>query len=335
VKRALIFPSILVVLGALLTGCGKSSVNAPVSNSSFRTAAQARMAGIMASAPQVVEDGQFESGETATLGSGRPGAFAAITPLHFWRHITHVDRSFEFAFSDTDSTGKPTKAMVTVNKVLTGTFNIATASETTPDSVVVVQKALEDHWERKLMFVRIPHEHDGDDDGEGDHMVGSTMAMHDTSDDHEGDDEDEDWRLVGTSGVQVTSKDAVTKIVSLRLQATGIDTTVTDPLGLFRLRGVPQLDFSTPLTLTVTTQHNDDVVVLLLRHHRVQFTNNGDNTYSWTLDLPSEEDMPTLRHIGVNAFSHGTLFDDQLPYDSQAWIVPFMIKPNMMAEDLH
>jgi hypothetical protein len=294
------------------------------------------MARIMASAPQVVEDGQFESNEVATLGSGRPGALAAISPLRFWRHITHVDRSFDFAFSDTDATGQPTQAIVTVNKVLTGTFNIATTSETTPDSVVVVQKALEDHWERKLLFVRIPH-HGGDDDGEEHHVVGSAMAMHDTSGDHEdeGDDDDEDWRLVGTSGVQVTSNGAETKIVSLRVQAAGIDTTVTDPLGLFRLRCVPQLDFSTPLTLTVTTQRNDDVVVLLLRHHRVQFTNNGDNTYSWTLDLPLDEDMPTLRHFGVNAFSHGTLFDDQLPYDSQAWIVPFMIKPNMMAEDLH
>jgi hypothetical protein len=42
-----------------------------------------------------------------------------------------------------------------------------------------------------------------------------------------------------------------------------------------------------------------------------------------------------LRHIGVNVLSRGTLFDDQLPYDSQAWILPFMVKPNQMAEELH
>jgi hypothetical protein len=334
-RRALILTGVLVVLGALLTGCGRSPVNAPTPNANLGTAAaQARVASVMAGAPQVIEDGQFASSEIAALDQGQTGALAVIRPLRFWRTITHVDRSFDFAFSDPDSMGNFRRAVVTVTKVLTGSFSIATgvapADSLPADSVVILRKPLEDHWVRKLLFIRIPHPARRDSmGGDGRRIGGSAVTDSDTSHD------DEDWRLVGTSGVQVTSKDAQTRITSLRVQATGLDTTLTDPLGLFRLRRVLRFDPGTALTLTVTTLRNDDLVVLLLHGHRMRFTNNGDGTYTRLLQLPSEEDVDELRHIGVNAFSHGTLFDDQLPYDSQAWILPFMVRPNEMAEELH
>ena len=343
-RHSLILTGALVVLGGLLAGCSKSPVNAPTPKVTANTAAaQARVASIMASAPQVIEDRQFESSEAATLGLGRTGALAAVSPLRFWRSIADVERSYDFAFSDPDSLGNPRRAIVTVTKVLTGSFNIATVVATSDslaaDSVMIIHKPLEDHWVRKLLFIRVPHPAEDDstkEDGEHDNTVGdgrsvgsSAVACGDTSDDNE------DWRLVGTSGVQVTSKDAQTRIVSLRVQAAGLDTTLTDPLGLFRLRSVLRFDPGTSLTLTVTTLRSDDLVVLLLHRHRVLFTNNGDGTYTGSLQLPSEEDRGDLRHIGVNAFSRGTLFDDQLPYDSQAWILPFMVNPNQMAEELH
>jgi hypothetical protein len=348
-RRALILTGVLVVLGGLIAGCGNSPVNAPTSNANT-AAAQARLTSIMAGAPQVIEDGQFESSEIATLDRGRTGELAAISPLRFWRTITHVERSCDFAFSDPDSLGKPRQAIVTVTKVLTGSFNIATGvarSDTLAgDSIVVIHKPLEDHWVRKLLFIRVPHpaRHDSTEDDE--HGVGLSAVAdgdsgHDDGDDNDHDDgddndhHDEDWRLVGTSSVEVTSKDAQTRIMSLRVQATGLDTTLIDPLGLFHLRGVLSFDPGTEVTLTVTTLRSDDVVVLLLRGHRVSFTNNGDGTYTRVLQLPSEEGEHNLRHVGVNAFSHGTLYDDQLPYDSQAWILPFMVKPNVMAEELH
>jgi hypothetical protein len=34
----------------------------------------------------------------------------------------------------------------------------------------------------------------------------------------------------------------------------------------------------------------------------------------------------------VNALSNGTLFDDQAPYDSDAWIFPYAIQPCFIAE---
>jgi hypothetical protein len=334
-RRALILTGVLVVLGALLAGCGRSPVNAPASNASLGTAAtQARVASVMARAPQVIEDRQFESNESATLDAGRTRGAIAVGPLRFWRTISHVERSYDFAFSDPDSSGNPRRAIVTVTKALTGSFNIATpvaTSDSLPaDSVVIVRKPLDDRWVRRLVFIRVPHPVQCDSTkGDGRRVGSSVAAGADTSHD------DEDWRLVGTSGVQVTSKDAQTRIVSLRVQSAGLDTTLTDPLGLFRLRRVLRFEPGAPLTLTATTLRSDDTVVLLLHGHRVLFTNNGNGTYTGSLQLPSEEDVDELRHIGVNALSHGTLSDDQLPYDSQAWILPFMVKPNQMAEDLH
>jgi hypothetical protein len=334
-RRFLILTGVLAVLGGLLTGCSKSPANAPTSsNATVNTAAaQAQVASILASAPQVIEDQQFESGEAATLDLGRTRGSTTIGPVRFWRTINHVERSYDFAFSDPDSLGKPRRAVVTVTKALTGSFNIATAvatSDSAPaDSVVIVRKPLDDSWVRKLVFIRVPHPAQCDSTHDDGRSVGSSAAADTCHDD------DEDWRLVGTSGVQVTSKDAQTRIVSLRVQATGLDTTLTDPLGLFRLRRVLRFEPGDLLTLTVTTLRSDDTVVLLLHGHRVLFTSNGDGTYTGSLQLPSEEDVDELRHIGVNALSHGTLSDDQLPYDSQAWILPFMVKPNQMAEELH
>lgn len=327
-KRLIVLGGALAIAGSLL-GCGRSAVMAPVTASSAATA-RARIMGILARAPQVVDESQFASGEASSLGGAPAGAFAAIHPLRFWRSITHVDRHVDIAFSDPDSAGNPRRALVTVTKVLTGQFNIASQSGS-GDSMVVVHKPLEDHWKRDLLFIRVPH------DAERDSMEGDDGEHRSAGPDGSatGSDDDEDWRLVGTSAVQVTSRDATTRIVSLRIQATGLDTTLTDPLAIFRLRGVVRFDPGDLLTLTLTTQRNDDAVFLMLHGHRIAFTNNGDDTYTTRLQLPAEEDVDELRHIGVNALSHGTLFDDQMPYDSQAWIAPFMVKPNLMAGDIH
>lgn len=344
-RRALILAGVLTVLGGLLTGCSKNPVNAPPSSSATNAtantaAAQAAVASILVSAPQVIEDQQFESGETATLGLGGMRGRTTIGPLRFWRKITHVERGYDFAFSDLDSAGQPRRAIVTVTKAISGSFNIATkvatSDSTLADSVVVVSKPLDDRWVRKLIFIRVPHPTECDSTKHDGRSAGtSSVADADSSDDDDADDDDQDWRLVGTSGVEVTSSGAQTRITSLRVQAAGLDTTLTDPLGLFRLRRMLSFEPGTALTLTVATLRSDDTVILLLRGHRVLFTNNGDGTYTGSLQLPSDEDVDELRHIGVNVLSRGTLFDDQLPYDSQAWILPFVVKPHQLEEELH
>jgi hypothetical protein len=290
-----------------VAGCGKNSLNGPPSPDTpdpGTAAEQTEVLKALSLAPEAVEDGEFESGDVTSVGTTRPGSFAAISPIRFWRTITHVERSFEFAFADSDSTGRPTAVIVTVHKRLTGTFNILTGlpgSDDVPmDSALrVVRKPLADHWVRRLLLKRRPWGND--------------------------------WHVVATSGVKVTSRGATTQIASLRVQATGLDTTITDPLAFFRLRRIPCVDPGDRVTLTVTTLRSDDVVFLLLRDRRFRFHNNGDNTYTGVFPMPA---LAGLRHAGVNAFSNGTLFDDEAPYDSQAWLSPLVVRPYLIAEQL-
>ena len=319
-SRLLLATSLLAAIG-LSAGCGKTTVNPPAS-SDTSSLDQAQVASVVAVEPEVVEDGQFESADLTSLGAdpGATGTLAVINPLRFWRVITRVERRFEFAFADTDSAGRPTTAIVTVHKALAGRFNILTGvpgsdSTALDSSLSVAHKPLADRWVRRILLRRLP----GSDSTRG------------------------TWRVVATSGVEVTSRDATTRIASLRIQTADVDTTVTDPLHFFYLRRILKLEPGTPVTLTVTTLKNDDVVVMCRSGHRFRFHNNGDNTYTGVWQVPDLRvgngsrpgpGRPPIFHFGVNALSHGTLFDDQAPYDSQAWLLPVVLAPDQVADAL-
>ena len=317
-SRLLLATSLLAAIG-LNAGCGKSTVNSPGA-SDTPSLDQAQVASVVAIEPEVVEDGQFESAETTSLGAAATGTLAAIDPLRFWRVITSVDRRFEFAFADSDSTGRPTTAIVTVHKSLAGRFNLLTGtpgsdSTALDSSLDVIHKPLADRWVRRILLKRVPAP----------------------------DSAGRAWRVVATSGVRVTSRDATTQITSLRFQTAGLDTTLTDPLHFFFLRRILKLEPGTPVTLIVTTLKNDDVVVMCRSGHRFRFHNNGDNTYTGVWQVPDLRTgngprpgpgRPPIFHFGVNALSHGTLFDDQAPYDSQAWLLPVLLDPDEVADAL-
>jgi hypothetical protein len=294
---------------ALLAGCGRGTDPlAPPGDSSPASEEQA-VSDELARHPEIVEDGVSDSDEQTQIGgtsSAQTGLEAAIRPLFFWRRITGVERRFEFAFSDSDSTGRPTSAVVTVHKVLSGSFNIVAGDSTgegEPTEGHVVRKRLRDHWVRRILLKRVPLEN-------SDRLV---------------------WRIVASSGVRVTSQDADTRIESLRIQATDLDTTITNPLAFQWLRRIPRLDPGSEVTLTVTTRAPDDVVILYARGGRRPFHANGDNTYTGMWRVPLDRG---IHHAGVNALARTTLFDDEAPYDSQAWILPYVVKPAELAEAL-
>ena len=315
-----------LLLSLVLAGCGRNggpagSITSPGGTSGGAQQDQAAIAAAMSAEPDLVEDGLAEDPAQMSLDAAG-STTAAIRPVTFWRRIQHVDRDFEFAFADTDSTGQPTTAFVTVRKRLLGTFNILAGTPLEPgaepsptDTLRTVRKPLEDHWVRHLLFKRVVRPADAPPPP-GD---GST------------DDGRPRWRIAATSGVQVTSKDATTDIVSLRIESGALDTTVTDPLALFRLRRVLRFESGAGVQVTVTTTRNDDVVLLYLRDHRFRFTNNGDATYTATFRAGW---WTGVRHFAVNALSHGTLFDDEAPYDSQAWILPYVVAPTELAQYL-
>lgn len=317
--KKLILLALGLTLVAGLAGCGnKSNPSQPSSQSATPTPDDiAQVNRVVASSPAFINDDVYEGADAAQLATAN-GAMAAIRPLFWWRRIESVTRTFETEYTNPDSAGRPTMATVTIHRLLKGTFNVVAGdSANHPDSIV--HKPLEDSWTRKLLLKR------GRDIAVGDTVISR-------------------WRLVGTSGVEVTSTNAVTNIQSVRIQAGGLagsvlDTTITDPLQLHRLRRVFHLPTGTQVLVTVTTGAADDVVLLYRWHRRVLFINNGNNTYTagwitgdeWDRDRDlvfgvshdGDNDGSWVRHFGVNALSHGTFFDDASPYDSNAWIFAF------------
>lgn len=283
----------LALVAGLLAGCGKTGPSEPQGLAATPTAEDvSQVNAAVAANGDYVEEDVFESNEPTQLDPAGPG-MAAIRPLFWWRTIHSVTRRFETQFLNPDSAGRPTLAIVTVHKRLLGSFNIVAGdSAAHPDSLL--RKRLDDRWERRLALVRVRAD-----------SAGRSM-----------------WRLAGTSGVQVTSAGATTRIQGVRVQAGALDTTITDPLQLHRLRRVLHIPAGTEVTVTVTTGNASDLVLLYRWHHRFRFHNNGDGsfTFRWTTGTEGG-----LRHFGVNALSRGTLFDDAAPYDSQAWLFPFVV----------
>jgi len=305
---------ILPLMIALVTGCSRQGTLSGPQDPGSAGSDQADVASALAAEPSYVDDGVSESPDQTSLESSTPsssdagtfGVESAIRPLAFWREIRSIERRFEFAFGDTDLTGRPTTAIVTAHRFMLGSFNIVVADEVpegSPPESHVIHKRLADHAVRRLLLKRVP--------------------VSDATSDRR------PWRIVATSGVKITSRGAVTRIESLRVQSGPLDTTITDPLAFFRLRSMIKLDPLADVTLTATTLRSNDVVLLYLRDHRVRFHNNGDNTYSARFRVP---DRTGLHHVGVNALSNGTLFDDVAPYDSQSWIEPYIVHPLELAE---
>jgi hypothetical protein len=287
----------LPLLLLALAGCGTGSD--PVAPTSGTSADQSAIQQEMAQHPDLIDDEGISSSEAEIEADASASASASATlgvaldrPLRFGRHIRSIERRFEYAFADTDSTGRPTTARVTIHTFLAGTFNVAMGDSGTVDTVI--HKPLHDHAIRHVRLKRV-------------RLPGTRRDA---------------WKIVATSGVEVTSRDAEVRIQSLRVQSGALDTTITDPLALFRLRAILKLTAGEPTTLTVTTNHDDDVVLLHTRLGRFPLHTNGDGTYSGTWTAPL---LAGFRHAGINALSHGTLFDPAAPYDSQAWILPYRV----------
>jgi hypothetical protein len=315
----------LLLLTGVLAGCSKKNPTSAVPSGTTGDE-QAKISAVLATQPALLNDGVSDASDitpfSLTLAGGAQPA-SAIQPLRFWRTITSRERTFEFAFSDTDSTGKPTSAIVTIHTKLKGRFNIligVPGSDSTPmDSTLkTIHKPLEDERVRRVLLRRVT----------------ASEGWHNRYDGEPGEEDDHEsaWKIVGTSLARMTSPDAATQIQSVRLQSGTVDTTITDPLSFFRLRRLPCIMARDSVMVTVTTLRNDDVVVFMSASRRFRFHNNGDNTYTgvWRTGLF----FHGLNQVGVNALSNGTVFDDQAAYDSDAWIVPHTFFPESLAEFL-
>jgi hypothetical protein len=287
----------LALAGLALAGCGRSTGSTQASTAPPTGDDQAQVAGVLAENPDYVNEDLYQSPQAEAYDESM--GLAAIQPLRFWREITGVETSFDTQFGPPDSTGQPTSALVTIHRHLTGTFNIVAGVVTPTDtSRSLVQKPLNDAWTRRIALVRLPD------------RIDPAISR---------------WRLAGTSGVDVRTRDGVTRVQSLRIQTADLDTTITDPLELHRLRRMLLLPLDGEVTLTATTGNATDVVLFYGHDSRRRFRNNGDGTFTFSFIAGR---YIGLRNFGVDALSHGTLFDDTAPYDSNAWIFGYVVVPD-------
>lgn len=312
-------PLLLLLALGIVSGCSRNST---VTNpqSSLNTSSDAQVVSELTAVTGVIEDGI--SDDQTQMTSSAIGGLSAIRPLTFWRHFTTRDRHFEIAYSDTDSTGVPTRAVATITTHLTGSFNIlagapssdssgATAAILSDSTRHLVTKTLDETRVRKVLLRRSGLPHDVPRDADCDH---DSLRVR--------------WRVAGITGAIVNSLDHTTQIQSLRVQCGALDTTITDPLAFVRLRGLLRFEPGATVTLTVTTSHNDDVVLFHHNERRQRLTSNGDGTYTGV--LTSRRFARGLWHFGVDAISHGSLYDDEAAYDSQRWAFPYVFAGNRM-----
>jgi len=297
--RTLMRPLLLALLLPVFAGCGRTGdLQAPTAGGATTASDAAQIATALEANPEYVNEDVWQNADPLTLDPGT--GLAAIRPLRFWRDIRDVRTDVQTEYLNPDDQGRPTLAIATVRRQLRGSFNILAGS---PDDPTVeptpVRKPLDDLWTRRVAFVRQP-------------LADGTPGR---------------WRLAGTSAVEVHTRAGQTRVTSLRIQAGGLDTTITEPLELHRLRRILLLPPDAEVLLTATTQAPDDVVLFHGRDLRLRFVSHDDGTH--TFRFPSGH-FPGLRHFGVDALSHGTLFDDTAPYDANAWVLAFSVAPQRL-----
>lgn len=236
-------------------------------------------------------DGYDSYGSTASAKGGF-STEEAIRPVFFFRVIRDHDRDIHI---DTERESTYEVAKVLVVDRFAGSFNIVAVDST--DTGVVrrrIQKPLADVGQfRALLKRRLS----GDDP--------AAVAAG-------------PWHLVGVSNREIASPEHSTQIASVRLQSrSGLDVTITDPLELMRFPlGLPRVDAGEWVKVTVVTKDPTDAVFLLAGWGRQRLRHSAEGPFVGAFRAPFEL---RLFRVGVNALDHGTLFDDQLPYDSDFW----------------
>lgn len=289
----------------LLAGCSKSSNN--VTGTGGGSSEQVQVTTAIAATPGVLDDGVSDSQDSTTY-SAEPATsgLSAIHPITFWRRWTVSDRTFAFAFSDTDSTGRPLRAVVTISTHLHGTFNVAANVPSTDGNPAdstrqVFHKPLDETRTRLVWLHRAA-------------LATDARVV---------------WRISGVSGVHVVSNPNTTHIVSVHLVTTGVDTTIVNPIAFINLATLMRFQPASTVQITVTTSNATDAVAIhLVDGIRFRLHNNGDGTHTgqWTTSVFTHG----LRHVGIDAISHGSLFDDTAAYDSEQWVEPFVLFPELL-----
>lgn len=214
-----------------------------------------------------------------------------IIPIYWWREL-EGDPPFSLNIqmnSERDS------AFVTVALDISGTLHIIALVDTV---IQAVDKPLNDNPIRHAIFLK------------------DTVESY-----HHG------WRLYKISGVWVTSDARSVRIDSVRIRSdTYQDTVMSDSLALFLLDEV--FTFTQGEGVSLWVYANDDTAEVyfhswrLPNWHRWRFSNEGGGVYFGVWSTPVEAG---IYHSAFDILQHETLWDSAYPYDSNVWLLPYMV----------
>ncbi len=137
------------------------------------------------------------------------------------------------------------------------------------------------------------------------------------------------WELKKISGVEINSNPCTKVIRSVHISSDlgSVDTTITDVTALMDKEDIFTFKLGELVTLEVETDSPEDIVFLHTHCKRLSFQHIEDGLYvgSWrTSTDPWRFRWP--KHAAVDVIDHGTIFDNQAPYDSRAWGMSYRVK---------
>jgi hypothetical protein len=278
-------------IGLGLTGCGEDNpTNLESPASTDEGALRSMMDGQAGyfDGGQGVSDGQVEVGTPGPRGA----TGAPIESFFFVREI--LRREIRRIIVIEESGDRPV-AHVSTSADLHGIFHLYYDDPENIYLASVLHKRLEAHAEHRATFVR---------------------WLRPDRDPHRG------WRLTEVSGTEVVSVPTTKDIVSVEIISPSVHRMITDPLALVPLRELPTFQPGESVTLRVKTTDATDFVFLHTGLLKDEFQPIGEGIYegTWTVG-----ERRGYRRVAVDVIDHETLFDDEAPYDSAAWVFQYRV----------
>lgn len=250
------------------------------------------------------EDYEDGSQETESW-SPDPALPRPIDPVAFWREITDKQREVDIHIVQ-DSI---TTAEVTVTTYIQGLFHTVT---------------MDSHYTKQIddtavRYAYLEKERPGPSNGDTRRHGG--------------------WTLKKISGWEIFSHPCTKQINSLQVTSSSglVDTVITDISSLWDVEDLFVFQPGDSVTLTVDTGNPDDLVFLHApRVFRRPFQHIGGGVFTgtWvTCQWPSVDVRPRPKHATIDVIDHGTVFDDELPYDSRAWGMVYFVGARLDLDD--
>lgn len=279
------------LLAFALTGCGQDSTTPESSSTTDEGAVRTMMDEEAAyfDGGQNVSDGQVGVGGV----SPRSPAGAPIESFYFIREI--LSRDVRRTIEIEAPSGERAVAHVSTTARLRGIFHLFYDD---PESIYlpgVIDKRLNAIAQHNATFVQ---------------------ALRPETDRRRG------WRLREISGTEVVSDPTTKDIVSVEIVSRSVNRTITDPLALVHVRELPVFQPGERVTLRVNTTDPTDYVFLHSGPFKDEFTPAGGGLFegTWTVG-----ERRGARMVAVDVLDKETLFDDEAPYDSVAWVLHYRV----------